>query len=530
MGKHSRFFLAVIAFFSIGLGSAPAQSPAVRGFLILPLDCADPDCRTRYRHPYEPGMMTSILDHSMVQGRGGLWQFGSRGDGGGDGVIVAFNGEEARGDSRSSGSACILGRIRLRPDHSDQPMTNSSACGANSTSHDEHPGYDYRASFGASVRAAASGRVLNVEGQPCYRASLPGDCAAWGYVGIDHGNGYITQYGHLSRVDVRPGDRVRQGQMIGLSGHTAPIRVGDQLHFEVLRRVGDEYLVVDPYGWVGSGADPLYSARIVRPRNLWGSESTPEDELAAADPPVVDTSPQLPPIAISSAIGPRIALVIGISRYDALRNLANPVNDARAVAAVLRRLRFDVDLVLDPDQRTMRQAISRLGERMARAGTGATGLFYYAGHGIQSRGINYLIPARAPIRREADLVLEGVALDAVLSQMQEAEVSTNIIILDACRDMPLTRSFRSASNGFAQVDAPNGSFIAYSTAPGSVAADGEGANSPFARALLREMIQPGQTIESMFRNVRRAVLQETGGAQRPWDSSSLVEPFYFRPN
>jgi hypothetical protein len=227
--------------------------------------------------------------------------------------------------------------------------------------------------------------------------------------------------------------------------------------------------------------------------------------------------------------GPRVALVIGISNYGTIGNLTNPVSDARALAAALHDIGFDVELVLDPDQRTMKDAISRLGGRMSQAGNGSTGLFYFAGHGIQSRGINYLIPARAVIRREADLELEAVGAETVLSQMQEAGQSTNIIILDACRNMPLTRSFRSGSQGLAPMDAPNGSFIAYSTGPGQVAADGTGANSPFATALLREISQPGQPIEAVFRNVRREVLERTEGLQTPWDSSSLVEPFFFRP-
>jgi len=235
-------------------------------------------------------------------------------------------------------------------------------------------------------------------------------------------------------------------------------------------------------------------------------------------------------IVVQTSNGARVALVVGISTYGTLGNLTNPVNDARALAATLRMMGFDVDLVVDPDQRTLREAISRLGERMGRAGRGATGLFFFAGHGIQTRGTNYLIPAGARINREADVELEAVAADNVLTQMQEAGVSTNIIILDACRNMPLTRSFRNGSRGLAQMDAPNGTFIAYSTAPGSVAADGTGANSPFATALLREIVQPGQPIETVFRNVRRSVLRDTEGLQTPWDSSSLIDPFYFARN
>lgn len=229
-------------------------------------------------------------------------------------------------------------------------------------------------------------------------------------------------------------------------------------------------------------------------------------------------------------VGRRVALVIGIGTYGEIGNLANSVNDARAIADALRNVGFDVEAVIDPDQRSMRAAIQRLGDRMDAAGRGATGLFYFAGHGMQSQGANYLIPAGANIRREADLELEAVPADVILLQMEDAQSSTNILILDACRNMPLARSFRSGSGGLAQMNAPDGSFIAYSTAPGATAADGSGAaNSPFAAALLQELGRPATPIESMFRNVRRAVVERTGGMQTPWDSSSLTEPFLFVP-
>jgi hypothetical protein len=530
------WYPVVIVLLGVLLSLAPTpaegQQAQIRPFLILPLLCGDPDCQVRYEHPYTPGIMDSILDHSMARDGRGFWQFGTLRDGGANGVVIAFNGEEARGRGRDRDDICVPGTIVLRPDHTPERMTNDNACGPSFVSHDEHPGYDYRASLGTPVRAAASGRVLNLDGEACYRGSLPGNCARWGYVGIDHGNGYLTQYGHLSRVDVQPSQIVSRGQTIGLSGSTAPVRIRAHLHFEVLRRVGEQYLVVDPYGWVGSGADPLYSARSVPPRNLWTSESS-YDELAITDTPAplpaVQQSAVSPPIVVPGRAGSRIALVIGVGRYGMLGNLANPTQDARALATALRRLGFDVELLLDPDQRQMRQAISRLGERIGRAGNGGTGLFFFAGHGIQSRGINFLIPSNAVINREADLELESVPADAVFLQMEEAGASTNIVILDACRNMPLTRSFRSGERGLAQMEAPNGSFIAYSTAPGSVAADGSGVNSPFVTALLREVVVPGQTIEAVFRNVRRSVLRETEGQQRPWDSSSLIEPFFFQP-
>lgn len=249
-----------------------------------------------------------------------------------------------------------------------------------------------------------------------------------------------------------------------------------------------------------------------------------------SDPTDATADAVLPPLAAATAAstGPRVALVIGVGTYGALGDLSNPPNDAKLVAAALRRDGFEVQLVINPDQRKLYDAVHELGDRMVAAGADATGLFYYAGHGVQSKGVNYLIPSHAKIFREADLVLEAVPADAILAQMEDAKASTNIIILDACRNTPFSRSLRSGARGLAQMDAPNGSFIAYSTAPGSVAADGTGANSPFALALARELGQPGELIEAVFRNVRRTVLQQTDGQQTPWDSSSLTDPFYFK--
>ena len=226
--------------------------------------------------------------------------------------------------------------------------------------------------------------------------------------------------------------------------------------------------------------------------------------------------------------GPRLALVIGNSAYGpSMGALPNPANDADAMAAALKALGFTVHLVKNADQNTMKRAIVRFGQRLTIAGKGVTGLFFYAGHGIQHRGINYLVPVTAQISSQADVDIEAVAADTVLQQMEEAGTSTNIVILDACRNMPLARGFRSASAGLAPMDAPNGSFIAYSTAPGSVAADGAGANSPFVTALIKNINRKGEPIESIFRDVRRSVLNQTDGAQTPWDSSSLIAPFYF---
>ena len=225
---------------------------------------------------------------------------------------------------------------------------------------------------------------------------------------------------------------------------------------------------------------------------------------------------------------PRIALIIANGNYKGdIGSLKNPVNDGRLIGDALKKVGFTVSLVTDGDQRSMKKALNDFGEALAKAGPSSTGLFYYAGHGLQVKGQNYLVPVGANIKREGDVDLEALSAEAVLGVLNFSGVKVQIVILDACRNNPLMRSFRSNAMGLAKVDAPIGSFVAYSTAPGSVAADGQGANSPFAAALAKEVQKPGASIEEMFRNVRAKVIAETDSQQVPWDSSSLTAPFYF---
>lgn len=225
----------------------------------------------------------------------------------------------------------------------------------------------------------------------------------------------------------------------------------------------------------------------------------------------------------AAASEPRVALVIGNADYGPeIGKLKNPANDARLLADTLGGLGFQVDLVLDADAKAMKQAIKAFGARLRDAGAQATGLFYYAGHGIQVEGENFLVPVGAAIESEADAEFEAVSANYALRQMEVAGNAVNLVFLDACRNNPLTRSFRSGSRGLARVDAPRGSFVGYSTAPGDVAADGDGANSPYALALAEELRRPGISIEEAHRNVRARVLAQSGNKQTPWDSSSLT--------
>ena len=221
----------------------------------------------------------------------------------------------------------------------------------------------------------------------------------------------------------------------------------------------------------------------------------------------------------------RTALVIGNANYRTAP-LRNPVNDAIDMADALKRIGFSVSLKTDADQRTMEDAIRALGFELRKGGIG---LFYYAGHGIQVQGRNYLIPIDANIQSEPDARFEAVDAGRILSYMEDASNELNIIILDACRDNPFSRNFRSYKRGLAKIDAPSGSILAYATSPGKVAADGSGRNGLYTSKLLKRISQPGIPIELMFKNVRIDVVKASDGGQIPWESSSLISNFYFVP-
>jgi len=219
----------------------------------------------------------------------------------------------------------------------------------------------------------------------------------------------------------------------------------------------------------------------------------------------------------------RHALVIGNSAYQ-YGHLKNPASDARGMARSLLNLGFKTELLVDAGQRDMEQAIHRLGQHIRQGGTG---LFYFAGHGVEVGGENYLIPLGVDILSEQDVRYKAVALGQVMDRMQQAQNGLNIIILDACRNNPLPRRARSTSRGLANVDAPRGSIVAYATSPGSVADDGDGQHSPYTKALLDKLQVQGLKIEDVFKEVLKGVHQATQGKQIPWVSSSFVGDFYF---
>ena len=229
----------------------------------------------------------------------------------------------------------------------------------------------------------------------------------------------------------------------------------------------------------------------------------------------------------------RVALVIGNAAYVHAGKLANPKNDATDMAANLKALGFEVILGTDLDKRGLDGKVRDFARALETSGAG---VFFYAGHGLQVGGQNYIIPVDAKLESERDLDFETVRLDFVLRQMElNRDQKTNIVFLDACRDNPLARNLARSMGtrstnigpGLAQVDAGVGTFVAFSTQPGNVALDGNGRNSPFASALTKRIKEPGRNLNAIMIDVRRDVLAATSGKQVPWDHSALTGDFFF---
>jgi hypothetical protein len=222
----------------------------------------------------------------------------------------------------------------------------------------------------------------------------------------------------------------------------------------------------------------------------------------------------------------RIALIIGNADYKGAP-LRNPVNDANLMTTELKKLGFQVNTIKNGSQNQMKQAISNFGESLAKD-KNTVGLFYYAGHGLQIKGKNYLVPTDAKIEKEPDVEVFCVDLDGLLANLEYSGNNMNIIILDACRNNPFGRGFRSqASNGLATVNAPVGTIIAYATAPGSVAADGDGKNGLYTQEFVKALSIPNIKIEDVFKKVRTQVKTISEGKQIPWENSSIEGDFYF---
>ena len=220
----------------------------------------------------------------------------------------------------------------------------------------------------------------------------------------------------------------------------------------------------------------------------------------------------------------KVALVIGNSDY-LVAPLVNSVNDAQDIKELLDELGFNVIHKRNVRHQEMEQAVITFAEQLK---PGTVGLFYYAGHGVQVEGENYLLPVAHGIQAENEVKYKAMNSTQILGAMEQAKNRLNIVIMDACRNNPFQGKFRSVSKGLARMESPLGSIIAYATAPGSVAADGAGRNGVYTKHLLSAMRTPGLTIEDVFKQVRNGVMSETAGQQVPWEESSLLENFYFQ--
>lgn len=239
---------------------------------------------------------------------------------------------------------------------------------------------------------------------------------------------------------------------------------------------------------------------------------------------------------------PRAALVIGNGSYESVAPLANPRNDAAAIASALNRAGYRVyegSARIDLGRDAMQAAVKGFAEQVSR--TGGIAFVYYAGHGIQVDGQNYLIPVDAKIGSMADVETQTVDLQRMLDALSDPDIDMKVIVVDACRDNPFEgiagsgergdvqvasasadSGLRSLSSGLSQLIAPPGSLVAFATAPGTAALDGEGANSPYAEALVNVIGEPGLRVEDVFISVRNRVSAATGGKQVPWETSSLT--------
>ncbi|MGC2780333.1 MAG: caspase family protein [Bradyrhizobium sp.] len=255
------------------------------------------------------------------------------------------------------------------------------------------------------------------------------------------------------------------------------------------------------------------------------SLQTPPRALTAPLPNTADSKDT----PAAQAPEPRVALVIGNSSYQNAPTLDNPDKDAHAVAQLLNSAGFEVITATDLTQSEMLKVVQDFSSRVAAHGPNAVAMVYYAGHGVQLAGENYLIPIDARISAPSDLTTSTVRLVDLMATLDAIPSRMRIVVLDACRNNPFP-SVNDAGRGLAIVDAPNGSIVGYSTSPGEEALDGRGEHSPYAQAFLNLAQQPNLPIEQLFKRIRLRVNQTTDGRQTPWESSSLTSDFTFFGN
>lgn len=234
------------------------------------------------------------------------------------------------------------------------------------------------------------------------------------------------------------------------------------------------------------------------------------------------------PVIVKTQKETKLALVIGCSQYDYAGTLTNPLNDANSIEQKLKTLGFEVIKSLNPNQKELKKIIDDFGDKLKSYDLG---LFYFAGHGVQVKGMNYLIPIDANLKTERMVEYDCVEASRVLGYMEDSKSQVNIVILDACRDNPFERSWGRgiSQRGLTTMNAPSGSLIAYSTSPGKTASDGDGANGLYTFSLLEHISSKQVSIMTMFQKVRKDVMQKSSNEQIPWEATSLTADYYFNP-
>jgi uncharacterized caspase-like protein len=227
---------------------------------------------------------------------------------------------------------------------------------------------------------------------------------------------------------------------------------------------------------------------------------------------------------------PRLALVIGNANYVKLGRLSNPGRDAHLMAEKLRALGFEVTDVADRDLKSLTADVDDFARKVKARGPETVSVLYYAGHGLESDSINYLVPVSADIKKRSDVAAQSLSVKRVADRLSASGNQLNILIVDACRDNPFPPSLAPAGTlGLVPMGAVYGVFIASSTGSGKIAFDGEDGHSPYTRALAEAIVTPGEKLEDVFKSVRRHVRLSTGEQQIPWESTSLERDFYFVP-
>nr|WP_246754230.1 caspase family protein [Bradyrhizobium diazoefficiens] len=232
---------------------------------------------------------------------------------------------------------------------------------------------------------------------------------------------------------------------------------------------------------------------------------------------------------VVAASAPRLALVIGNANYAKLGTLANPGHDAQLIADRLRQTGFEVIAVADRDLKSLSEDVEAFAQKIKAHGPSTVAVLYYAGHGVESDGANYLVPVNADIKRRADIVPQSVSVKRIADRLSSAGNALNILIVDACRDNPFPAAVAASATGLVPMGAVYGVFIASATGSGKAAFDGEDGHSPYTRALAEAMIVPGERLEDVFKSVRRQVRLATSEQQIPWESTSLELDFFFVP-